>query len=396
MNLMEGFFLALEGIWSNKLRSFLTMLGITIGIAAVITVVAVGEGGRAVLMQEMEKIGSNLFAVYIPWNSSQMPRENELTLEDVTAIKELVPAVKYLAPSSFNQANISSGRKEKAVTVQGTTADYGPLRNVEILHGRFLTSADVAAARPAVVIDEKLAAELFRSGDAVGQKVLLKGTSAVIVGVAKAESSFLTGGDQTSTVYIPITYWQQLFPRRPINQLEGQAASKDQVDPAMKLVARILERRHNAAPGRYQTMSMEQQMAVANRVTGILTLIIGAIAAISLFVGGIGVMNIMLVSVTERTREIGIRMALGARRRDIMGQFLVEALTISLMGGVLGMLIGAGGAFAIAHFAHWPPLISWSTVAIAFAFSTAVGLFFGLYPANKAARLDPIEALRYE
>lgn len=348
------------------------------------------------MMREMERIGSNLFAVYIPWDSSQMPREDELTLEDVAAIKELVPAVKYLAPSSFSQASITSGRKEQTVTVQGTTADYGPVRNVEILRGRFLTVADVAAARPAVVVDEKLAVELFRSLDVVGKQVLLKGASAVIVGVAKADTSFLTGGDQSRTVFIPITYWQQLFSRRLINQLEGQAASKDQVDTAMKQAVRILERRHNAGPGRYQTVSIEQMMAAANRVTGILTLIIGAIAAISLFVGGIGVMNIKLVSVTERTREIGIHMAVGARRRDILGQFLVEAITISLVGGVLGTLIGAGGAFVIAHFAHWPPLVSWSTVVLAFAFSTAVGLFFGLYPANKAAHLDPIEALRYE
>lgn len=396
MNLLEGFLLALEGIWSNKLRSFLTMLGITIGIAAVIAVVAVAQGGRVLLMHEMEKFGTNLFFVYIPWNTERMPQSDELTLEDVAAIKELVPAVRYLAPSSYNRGNIASGRQEQSVTIQGTTADYAPVRNVEIIRGRFLSESDVATARAAVVIDDKLAENLFQSQEVIGQQVILGGSSAVIVGVAKSDTSFLTGGQQSRTVYIPITYFQKIYPRSLINQLEGQAINRESVNEAMEVSVQILERRHRAEPGRYLTVSMEQQMQVANRITGILALITGAIAAISLFVGGIGVMNIMLVSVTERTREIGIRVALGARRKDIMRQFLVEAVAISLVGGIIGMMFGIGGAFIIAHFANWPPLVSPATVLIAFTFSAAVGIFFGLYPANKAAHLDPIEALRYE
>jgi len=214
-----------------------------------------------------------------------------------------------------------------------------------------------------------------------------------VVGVvARGESAL--GFSENPSVYIPIQVWQVMF-NDQVQMLEGSAASKEKVEEAMGQAVKLLERRHRD-PGKYASVSMEQEMQTANKITGIMTLIIGAIAGISLFVGGIGVMNIMLVSVTERTREIGIRMALGARRRDILVQFLIEAVMLCLLGGVIGMALGIGGAYLIAKLAKWPPLVSWWTALLAFAFSAAIGVVFGILPANKAARLNPIEALRRE
>ncbi len=396
MNLWESVLMALEGIWTNKLRSFLTMLGIVIGIAAVIAVVAIGQGGRALLMGEMEKMGSSLYVVFMPWDQQDGNSVAKgMTLDDIRVIKNLVPQVQGLAPSTSTVVKIKNKRGNKSIQmqIQGTTEDYSNVRNLTLAAGRFFSGLDVQAGRRVAVIDNILAGHVFGRDNPLGQKIMLGKSSAVVIGVVKKNDSIFEMG-QTGYAYVPITFWRQMFGESLILQMEGKAVSKDQVNLAAEQTLKILQRRH---PGlNLQTMTMEAQMATANKITGIMTLIVGAIAGISLFVGGIGVMNIMLVSVTERTREIGIRKALGAQRRDILIQFLIEAVTICLVGGLIGMTIGISGAFVIAKFAKWPPLVSWSTVAIAFAFSTAIGLFFGIYPANKAAKLDPIEAFRYE
>lgn len=240
-------------------------------------------------------------------------------------------------------------------------------------------------------MDESLADDLFGRTDPLGQRVVINNTPFIVVGViAKGDS--LLGFGENPRIYIPVQVWTYVFSNF-VGYIEGSTASKDQVTSAMNQAIKVLERRHQQ-PGLYQGQSMEQQMQSANKITGVMTLIIGAIAGISLLVGGIGVMNIMLVSVTERTREVGLRMALGARRRDILIQFLIEAIVLCLLGGAIGMTLGVGGAFLIARLAHWPPLVSWWTVFVAFAFSAFIGVIFGILPANKAARLDPIEALR--
>jgi putative ABC transport system permease protein len=394
VNFLESVRVALEAIWNNKLRSLLTMLGIIIGIAAVIAVVAIGQGGQAVLMGEMEKIGANLFVVYVPWDTEEVPSEDDITLKDVKVIDELADKVKYITPSSFTMGKIRGPKEEKQVQVQGTTGEHALVRNVEIERGRFFSKEDVEASRRVAVLDGKLAKELFGQEDPLGQRVQMMGSAAVVIGISKVNDSFLTGGERF-VAYVPITFMQQAAGNRWVNQLEGQATNKDTVDQAIDQTIKILERRHQKKDY-YRAESLDQQMDIANNITGVMTLIISAIAGISLLVGGIGVMNIMLVSVTERTREIGIRKALGAKHRDILVQFLIEAITICLVGGILGTIFGAGLAWLIAKLAKWPPLISWATIAIAFLFSSAVGVFFGIYPANKAAKLDPIEALRYE
>ena len=391
MNMLESIRVALEGIAANKLRSFLTTLGIVIGIAAVIAVVAVGQAGRALLMSEMEKVGTNIFAVMVNWRSGESFTGREFALQDAEIIKSRVPEVSHLSPLSSTVADVRGTRKNRSAQVFGASGDLVHIRKFNLKSGHFFSAEDDQGRRRVAVLDQELAEDLFGRADPVGQKLVIKNTPFLVVGVIAKGDSVL-GFGESPKIYIPVQVWQYIFSPY-VSYLEGSAASREQVDTALSQTIKVLERRHQAA-GRYNGVSMEQQMQTANKVTGVMTLVISAIAGISLLVGGIGVMNIMLVSVTERTREIGIRMALGARRRDILVQFLIEAVVLCLLGGIIGMSLGIGGALLIAKLAKWPPLVSWWTVLVAFAFSAAIGVFFGILPANKAARLNPIEALR--
>jgi putative ABC transport system permease protein len=393
MSLLESVRLALEGIMASKLRSFLTTLGIVIGIAAVITVVAIGQGGRQLLIGEMENLGTNLFAVYVDWRETDTTG-TEFQVRDVAVIKELVPEVQHLAPLSSAMDQIRGSTKQMNAQVIGTTADLGPVRNLKLADGRFLKPEDDAGGRRVAVIEEDFAREIFGRQEPLGQKIIIRNTPFLVVGVLTSETSMFSFGTG-KTVYVPHRAWSEVFNSRQVNQLEGTAVSRELVPEAMQKTVTILERRHGA-PDRYTSVSLDQQMEVAKRITGIMTLVVGAVAGISLFVGGIGVMNIMLVSVTERVREIGVRMAVGARRKDILAQFLIESVVLCLIGGAIGMMLGIGGAFLVAKIANWPPLVAPSTVIIAVLFSALVGVLSGLWPANKAAQLDPIEALRRE
>ncbi|NLC07426.1 MAG: FtsX-like permease family protein [Syntrophomonadaceae bacterium] len=395
MNLIECIKVALGSIWANKLRSGLTMLGIIIGVAAVILVVSIGQGGREQLLKELEKIGSNLFVVYAMSVSDETIGPDErITLDDAQAILDQVPTVKAVAPSAYEYAEAETHKEKKQVLVIGTTADYAEVRNVPLGQGHFFSDLDSRSARRVVVIDERLAEDLFGRTNPIGQKMMLKKVPLLVVGVVKNEEGMFVGSNR-SQVFIPISLWQNLFNSARVDQLEISAVSKDQVKESMDKTLKLLHRRHKNTD-RYRAFSLEQEMEAANQAMGIMTTIIGAIAGISLVVGGIGVMNIMLVSVTERTREIGVRMALGARRKDVLTQFLIEAVVISMVGGIIGMILGLGGSTLLALALKLPPMLSWSPVLLAFTFSAAIGIFFGIYPANKAAKLDPIEALRYE
>lgn len=392
MSFLESIVVAVESIRSNKLRSFLTTLGIVIGIAAVISVMAIGQGGRAMLMKEMEKFGTNLFYVYVNYKEGESTKPGDFRTLDVKVIKQLVPEVKYLSPVRYSRTKIRGSKGEKSVEVLGTNADYAEIKNIETRWGKYFTEDDYTVGRRVAVLDEELAEEIFGRGNPVGQKVMMDGNSMMVAGVVKKDDSAL-GFDSQQRAYIPFSSMKMITRWDIIHELIGSAQNKEEVNQAMELTKKILERRHNA-PGHYATFSMEQEMQSANKITGIITLIVSSIAGISLLVGGIGVMNIMLVSVTERTREIGIRMALGARRKDILVQFLIEAVVLCVFGGILGILFGYGGAMVVAKIGKWPPLVSWGTILIAFLFSASVGIFFGLYPANKASKLDPIVALR--
>lgn len=397
MNLWEMIKVALEGIWANKLRSSLTMLGIIIGVLAVIIVVSIGQSGREKIMTEMESIGSNLFVIWV--QADEDVEQYVMKPEECRIIKASVSSIRDLVPVGYRSAVVQSRRKKESSMVIGTDAAFAKIRNVEMADGRFFNSVDNAVSRRVIVINTKLANDLFGQGsDPIGQKLLVGQMPMIVCGVSKPESSFFDGGQERAMLYMPVNLFLSTFDEDGIYELEGSAISKDKVTEATKLAVKVLSIRHHVKGNAqiYRAFNMEQEMQAANKVTGILTLIIGAIAGISLLVGGIGVMNIMLVSVTERTREIGIRMAVGACRRDIMIQFLIEAVVLSLLGGTIGMVLGLGGSAVICKLLSLPFVVSPWTVVVAFLFSSAVGIFFGLYPANRAARLDPIDALRYE
>jgi len=394
MNIKELVIVALASIKSNKLRSFLTTLGIVIGIAAVISVMAIGQGGQVMLMQEMEKFGTNIFVISADYSEDEAYNPTDLLVSDINVIKNVVPEVRYLAPVSSTQMKLRGPQAHKTAEVIGTNADYAEIKNMELSQGRFINSEDEIGGRPVVVLDDDLAQELFGSDDPLGQRLVIGSTSSMVVGVVKTGRTMISM-DMRKTAYITMTFMRNMTGSTQIQEIDGSAATKDTVDTAMECSKSILERRHNN-PGHYQANSMEQEMQSVTRMTGIVALVISLIAGISLLVGGIGVMNIMLVSVTERTREIGIRMALGAGRQEIVIQFLFESIVLCLLGGIIGTILGFSGAYGVAVFANWPPLVSWRTVVVAFLFSTGIGLFFGLYPAKQAARLNPIEALRRE
>jgi len=388
---------AVEGIWVNKLRSALTVLGIIIGVMAVIIVITIGQGGREKIMTEMESMGSNLFVVYVGTVEDGDYERYMMSEEDCRIIRESVDGLKSIVPVAYANPSVQSKRKKQNCSLVATDGDYAQIRNVQMVQGRFFSSSDNASTRRVVVINQKMADDLFGvGGDALDQKIMLAGNPVIVIGVSKSMAGMFGGGDRWEA-YIPINLYYTIFDSNGVFEMQGTAINKDRVDEVAQRVVKIMELRHGVKGSEvYRIFNMEQEMQAANEVTAILTMIIGAIAGISLLVGGIGVMNIMLVSVTERTREIGIRMAIGARRQDIMRQFLIESVVLSLLGGIIGIILGMLSAALICAGIQMPFNISLPTILIASLFSMAVGIFFGLYPANRAAKLDPIEALRYE
>jgi putative ABC transport system permease protein len=308
-----------------------------------------------------------------------------------------VDGIKAIVPVAYTSASSQTKRKKESCSLIATDGEYAQIRNVQIAQGRFFSSSDNASTRRVVVINQKLADDLFGVGsDVLDQKIMLAGKPVIVIGVCKSATGIFSGGERPEA-YIPISLYYTMYQSNGAYELDGTAVSKDRVDEVAQQVIRIMQLRHgDKEKNVYRFFNMEQEMQSANKVTGILTLIIGAIAGISLLVGGIGVMNIMLVSVTERTREIGIRIAIGACRQDIMRQFLIESTVLSLLGGLIGIILGMISAALICAAIRIPFSISLPTVLIASLFSVAVGIFFGLYPANRAAKLDPIDALRYE
>ena len=397
MNLKECIQVAFEGIRANKMRSALTMLGIIIGVAAVITVVAIGQVGQAAIMSSLEKMGTNLFGVY-PRSDEQssLTEADMMTVQDLEVIRNVATDIQYISPADSWSFSAQYERKSKQVYAYGVWPEYKQIRNIQLEKGRFLSEEDEKGGRRVVVIDSKLAEDLFGRGEALKKQITIFGASYTVIGITQRDDSFLTGGpNQRSSLYIPYSALGSMVNIDYVSYVEGSAVSKDKTDSAMNQAKKILNSRHYTED-RYYAYSLQQDVEQIDTIMTILQLVIGSIAAISLLVGGIGVMNIMLVSVTERTREIGIRKALGARYKDIMIQFLIEAIVICSMGGAIGALFGIGGGVLAAGLAKIPPAISPLTIVIAFGFSTTIGLFFGLYPARKAAKMSPVEALRYE
>lgn len=406
MNFLESLSVALSSLWGNKMRSFLTMLGIIIGISSVITIVSLGQGSQAVIGSEYEKIGVNRVIIMMNYEGDYN-YEDYFDEEDIETVNRVfADQLTGVSASISLSGNAVKGRENAPLRIYGSHEDYGTLLNLDIVKGRYLIEADVKGARKVCVIDKKLAEELYGTTDVLGEKLSIDTNYSklilTIVGVYQTPEGTLSQltaqmMGETTTIYMPISIAKSMGYGDRYYSFEVGMADMDKIDEVSKEIVKVLERSNRTVGKDYYTYyTAQQEMDMMNQVLGVLASVISAIAAISLLVGGIGVMNIMLVSVTERTREIGIRKAIGASRKDILIQFLVEAMIISGTGGIIGTILGLIFQSIIAMSLDIPPSASLSTILIAVAFSAAVGIFFGMYPANKAAKLDPIDALRYE
>ena len=401
----ESVVIALEGLRANKLRSVLTMLGIIIGVGAVIAMVSLGMGVRQKVQNSIASLGSNLLIIMPGATSPTGVRmaagsSTTLTAKDAQAIAQEVPGISLVAPSVSRQYQIVYNNKNWYTNTQGTTPEFLEVRNFSVESGVFFSAQDMSTRARVVVLGKTTADNLFSDVDPVGQTIRINKAPFRVIGVLEAKGQSSGGQDQDDIAVIPLTTAQErMLGITYIHNISVQAASADVIDQVQDDITTLLRARHRLSPGaadNFTVRNLAAIMATAEETSNTITLLLGNIAAISLLVGGIGIMNIMLVSVTERTREIGIRKALGATYANILLQFLIEAIVIGVTGGLIGILLGIGTSYTISAVAKWNTVISlWSIVA-AFGFSVLIGLFFGLYPARKAALLDPIEALRYE
>lgn len=392
--------MAIESIKSNKMRSFLTMLGIVIGISSVIMIVAVGDGGKANIMSSFDNIGMS--TITLSTNSKNAVPGDEITMADTEALREKIPGVRYVSPMRQEQGKMSFKDEEMVAVIAAGSEELSAISNLEIIAGRALNREDYLGARRTIIIDEISCEKMFGTINVVGMEVNIKlGQSSnkfKIVGVSKSEMGNFSFDGMPAFLYAPLTTIfdiQGISPRVDMVYIMG--AEDDNAANVGANAINILESRHsNRGREAYKAQDMLQQVNQINSVISIFQSFIAAVAAISLLVGGIGVMNIMLVAVTERTREIGIRKALGAKTKAILMQFLTESAIITIIGGIIGMILGYAGATLIAMLVGITPVFSISTIIGTLIFSSIVGIFFGIYPARKAARMSPIEALRHE
>jgi len=402
--------IALRALQVNRTRSTLTMLGIIIGVAAVIAMVGVGAGATERIQAQIQSIGSNLIIVLPGSISSNGVRLGSggvatLTTDDAKAIADECPSVALTAPTVRGGVQVVYGSNNWATIVQGVTPDYMMLRDYTMMSGQFFTTQDVDASAKLAVLGETVAENLFGDSDPTGQVVIVKNVPFTVSGVLTPKGQSPTGQDQDDVILLPIsTATQKVLGvnkanAKAVGSVMVQAINPQAIDQAIQEMDELLRERHRILPGLeddFSVRNLTEVFAAQESSAQVMAVLLGAIASVSLIVGGIGIMNIMLVSVTERTREIGLRLAVGAKRRDILSQFLVEAATLSLAGGVIGILVGVATSLAISYFAQWTTDIGVMAVAMSFLFSALVGVFFGFYPARTAAFLNPIEALRYE
>ena len=397
--------IALRALRRNKLRSILTALGIIIGVASVVAMVAVGNGAQVRITKQVAALGQNLLTIFAGNRrsggvSSGMGSASALTLKDAEAIRREIPDVVAISPEDSTTAQAIANGRNWSTTVAGESADYLVIRDWKLTSGAMFTEREVRSAAKVAVIGSKTANELFGPIDPVGQSVRIKNIPFIIIGLLETKGTGMGGMSQDDRIIIPFTTaMRRLTGNKYIRSINLQIGSAERMETAQNQISSLLRQRHNLTAGRDDDFNIMNQKEIADTVTSItqiITLLLGSIAGISLFVGGIGIMNIMLVSVTERTREIGIRIAVGAQPSDIRLQFLIEAVTLSLLGGLIGVLTGVGASRLVGMFADFQAVVSTGSIILAFGVSSAIGIFFGFYPAHKAAGLDPIAALRYE
>jgi len=402
------FKISFRALWVNKMRSSLTMLGIIIGVGAVIAMLAVGTGASRKIEQQVTSVGSNLIMV-VPGSMTQGGMrmgggsQSTLNLGDASAIENECLAVQTVAPIVNTNAQVIYGNQNWATSITGTTGSILEVRDTSIVDGRSFSEQDVRNATKVCLVGQTVVENLFPNEDPVGKIIRIKNVPFMVVGVLEEKGQSLGGQDQDDVVYVPISTAQKRLIGSTIpgmvRTIMVKARSTEDLSAAEQQVTDLLMQRHRIGPSREQDFTVRnltQMLQMAEQFTRVMTLLLGAIASVSLVVGGIGIMNIMLVSVTERTREIGIRMAVGAKAGDIRRQFIIEALTLSLIGGVVGIIFGAITAAIISKTADWPVVVSPFSVLLAFGFSAFIGIFFGFYPAYKASLMNPIDALRYE
>jgi len=408
INIPATFRISLRALRVNKMRSALTMLGIIIGVGAVIAMLAVGTGASEKISQQISSIGSNLIIILPGSTTSGGMRmgtgsQPTLTRDDAEAILKECPAVQEVAPVLNGAAQIVYGNQNWSTGVYGTTPGMLTIREWPLSSGRPFTDQDVRSATKVCLLGQTVVENLFGSIDPEGKVIRIKKVPFTVIGVLERKGQSPQGQDQDDTIYIPVTTAQKkifgtTFPGM-VRTIIVKGKSMEDLDDAERQVRELLRQRHRLGPKQdndFTVRNLTQIMQVAEQSTKVMTLLLGAIASVSLLVGGIGIMNIMLVSVTERTREIGIRMAVGAKTWDIRLQFIIEALTLSLIGGIIGIIAGVSGSKIISAAAGWPTIVSILSIFMAFGFSGFVGIFFGFYPAYKASLLNPIDALRYE
>lgn len=397
MSIMESFKMALFSLKAHKMRSVLTMLGIIIGVGSVIAIVAIGQGGEQMLKSQIVGETNTIELFYMPSDEELQSNpnawiENPFTPNDIELIEE-IPEVKQVVATSSEFSNTRYKQDTLESTVTGISQSYIDVNGLKLGEGRGFVAADFIGGSRAAIISQTFKEELFEDEEPIGKVIYIGSQPVEVIGLLEKETGLLALG--TNEIYLPVKTWQSIFAKQEYSEVTIEANSSEELQVAGEKAVDILNRVHNKEEA-YQVMNMEEIAAGIGQVTRIMTILIGSVAGVSLFVGGIGVMNIMLVSVTERTREIGIRMSLGATRGQILLQFLIESVTLTLIGGLIGILLGTGAASIISMFAGWPPLVSIPVIVGGVLFSMLIGVVFGILPANKASRLDPIEALRYE
>jgi len=407
MDLLNIIRVAFRALIRNKMRAALTMLGIIIGVAAVIAMVSIGQGASASVQAQIESIGTNLLFVSAGAQNVGGVRSgtgdtgtNTLTVDDLQAIKREVPSVSMVTPNVNARSQLVAGNMNWNTAVTGVSEEYPEIRKWPVANGSFFTDADVRTAARVIVIGQTLADNLYPGTDPIGQDIRVLNLPFRIVGVMARKGQDPQGRDQDDVAFAPYTTVQKKILGRDRVQIAFVSAiSQDATYTAQSQITELLRQRHKltaSEPNDFTVRNMTDVAEAANETSKTMTILLACIAGVSLLVGGIGIMNIMLVSVTERTREIGIRMAIGARSSAVRSQFLIESIVLSLTGGMVGIVLGVAFSLAIPAFLGWPTLVSMMAIIGSVLFSAAVGIFFGYYPARKAASLDPIEALRYE